>query len=43
VLNFVEDEGHVRFAASLVSADARKLKLSARLLAVAQEVEGRAR
>jgi len=43
VLNFVEDEGHVRFAASLLSADARKLKLSARLLAVAQDVEGRAR
>jgi hypothetical protein len=43
VLNFVEDEGHIRFAASLMAAEARKLKLSARLLAVAQDVEGRAR
>lgn len=41
VLHFVEDEGRVRFGASLVAADARGLKLSARLLAVAQRVEGR--
>jgi hypothetical protein len=43
VLNFMAHEGRVRFAASLTSAEARNLKLSARLLAVAQAVEGRAR
>jgi hypothetical protein len=43
VLNFITEEGRVRFAASLTSAEARNLKLSARLLAVAQAVEGRAR
>jgi len=43
VLNFVVDAGHIRFTASLVAAEARRLKLSARLLAVAQNVEGRAR
>jgi hypothetical protein len=42
VLNFVSDTGHMRFTASLTSAAARNLKLSARLLAVAQSVEGRA-
>lgn len=42
VLNFMESAGHMRFSASLVSAAARSLKLSARLLAVAQAVEGRA-
>jgi hypothetical protein len=40
VLNFMEDAGHMRFSASLASAAARNLKLSARLLAVAQAVEG---
>ncbi|MDB5871095.1 MAG: hypothetical protein JWQ07_537 [Ramlibacter sp.] len=43
VLNFVLDGGRVRFTASLASADARNLKMSARLLAVAQSVEGRTR
>lgn len=41
VLHFVQAEGRVRFGASLTAAQARKLKLSARLLAVAQSVEGR--
>jgi hypothetical protein len=41
VLHFVEDEGRVRFNASLTAAAARNLKLSAKLLAVAQQVEGR--
>lgn len=43
VLNFVTEAGRVRFSASLAAADARGLRLSARLLAVAQAVEGRAR
>lgn len=41
VLFFLRDEGRVRFGASLPAAAARGLKLSARLLAVAQVVEGR--
>ena len=41
VLSFTEEEGRVRFAASLAAATARGLKLSSRLLAVAQQVEGR--
>lgn len=41
VINFVNEGGRVRFSASLASAEARDLKLSARLLAVAQTVEGR--
>jgi hypothetical protein len=41
VLNFFEEGGRVRFSASLASAEARNLKLSSRLLAVAQNVEGR--
>ncbi len=41
VLNFTSEAGRVRFSASLTSAAARGLKLSARLLAVAQSVEGR--
>lgn len=41
VLHFTEDEGRVRFQASLTAAEARGIRLSARLLAVAQEVEGR--
>ena len=43
VLNFVNESGRVRFSASLPAAEARGLRLSARLLAVAQAVEGRAR
>jgi hypothetical protein len=43
VINFMPDGGRVRFAASLASADARNVKLSARLLAVAQLIEGRSR
>lgn len=43
VLNFVNDGGKVRFTASLTAAEARGLRLSARLLAVAQSVEGHAR
>lgn len=41
VLNFEAEEGRMRFSASLTSAEARGLRLSARLLAVAQHVEGR--
>lgn len=41
VLHFTLDEGRVRFHASLTAAEARGLRLSAKLLAVAQEVEGR--
>jgi hypothetical protein len=43
VLNFVAENGRVRFGASITSAEGRGLKLSSRLLAVAQAVEGRAR
>jgi hypothetical protein len=43
VLNFVAEDGKVRFAASLPAAQARGLRLSARLLALAQSVEGRPR
>jgi hypothetical protein len=43
VINFVADGARVRFDASLAAADARDLKLSARLLAVARTVEGRQR
>jgi hypothetical protein len=43
VLNFVTDAGRVRFSASQAAAEARGLRLSARLLAVAQAVEGRPR
>ncbi len=43
VLNFVIVGGRVRFTASLPQADARGLRLSARLLEVAQAVEGRSR
>ncbi len=41
VINFSGEAGRVRFSASLASAEARNLKLSARLLEVAQIVEGR--
>ncbi|WBY01717.1 YfiR family protein [Ramlibacter tataouinensis] len=43
VLNLVTERGRVRFAASLPAAETRGLRLSARLLAVAQNVEGRSR
>jgi hypothetical protein len=43
MLNFVVDDGRVRFTASVPAAEARGLRLSARLLSVAQSVEGRAR
>lgn len=43
VLNFVVEGGRVRFTASLPAAQARSLRLSARLLAVAHSVEGRGR
>jgi len=43
VINFVNDQGRVRFAASLTAAEQRSLRLSARLLAVASHVEGRSR
>lgn len=41
VLFFTQEQGRVRFGASLSAAAARGLKLSAKLLAVAQTVEGR--
>lgn len=40
VLYFSDEEGRVRFGASLPAAQVRGLKLSAKLLAVAQHVEG---
>lgn len=43
VINFITNGSRVRFAASVASAEARGLRLSARLLAVAQSVEGRLR
>ena len=43
VINFVNDGARVRFDASVASAELRDLRLSARLLAVARSVEGRAR
>ena len=43
VLNFVLDAGRVRFTASVPAAEARGLRLSARLLAVAYSVEGHPR
>ncbi|MCD6077755.1 MAG: hypothetical protein K0R89_1693 [Ramlibacter sp.] len=41
VLAFVQEDGRVRFSASLPAATARGIRLSAKLLAVAQQVEGR--
>lgn len=41
VLYFTEEQGRLRFAVSLTAAAARGLKLSSKLLAVAQSVEGR--
>jgi hypothetical protein len=43
VLNFSTTEGRVRFSASLPGAEARAIRLSSRLLAVAQSIEGAAR
>lgn len=43
VLNFMAEGPRIRFTASLASAEARGLRLSARLLEVAQAVEGRQR
>src|SRR4051812_11983390 len=43
VLNFDPDPGRVRFSASIAAAEARGLRLSARLLAIAETVEGRPR
>lgn len=40
VINFSPDGGRVRFSVSLDAAERRDLKLSARLLAVAQAIEG---
>ena len=42
-INFSAEGGRVRFTASPASAEARGIRLSSRLLAVAQAVEGRAR
>jgi hypothetical protein len=39
VINFLLNDGHVRFEISLSSAEKRGLKLSSRLLAVAQNVQ----
>jgi hypothetical protein len=41
VLYFTQDQGRLRFGASLPAAASRGLKLSSKLLAVAQAVEGR--
>jgi len=41
VINFSTQAGRVRFSVSLAAAESRNIKLSARLLAVAQAVEGR--
>jgi hypothetical protein len=43
VINFTAEGGRIRFSASLAAAEARNLRLSSRLLEVAQAVEGRAR
>jgi hypothetical protein len=43
VINFMAEGTRVRFAVSLTAAEARGLRLSARLLAVAQAVEGKPR
>ncbi len=43
IINFSTDTGKVRFSVSLTTAEARALKLSARLLAVAQSIEGHSR
>jgi hypothetical protein len=43
VINFSTEGGRVRFSVSLAAAEARNLRLSARLLAVALVIEGRPR
>lgn len=43
VINFSAEGGRMRFSVSLSAAEARSLRLSARLLAVARDVEGRTR
>lgn len=43
VLDFSDEEGRVRFSASLAAAETRNIKLSARLLTVALRTEGRTR
>ena len=43
VINFVNEQGRIRFSASLTAAEQRSLRLSTRLLAVAYHVEGRSR
>jgi hypothetical protein len=43
VINFSVENGRVRFAVSLPAAETRGIKLSSRLLAVAQSVERRSR
>ncbi|MES2978115.1 MAG: YfiR family protein [Pseudomonadota bacterium] len=43
VINFSAEAGQIRFSVSLVAADQRSLKLSARLLDVARAIEGGAR
>ncbi len=40
VLHFVEDQGRLRFVASVPAAQVRGLRLNAKLLAVAHQVEG---
>lgn len=42
-INFSAQDGRIRFSASPAAAEARGLRLSSRLLAVAQNVEGRGR
>lgn len=43
VINFSSEGGRMRFSVSLSGAEARALRLSARLLVVARDVEGRTR
>jgi hypothetical protein len=41
VVNFVRDEGRVRFEVALDAAERRGLRISSRMLAVAQNVQGK--
>lgn len=43
IINFAISNGRVRFSVSLAAAEARAIRLSSRLLAVAQQIEGRPR
>jgi hypothetical protein len=43
IINFAVSNGRVRFSVSLASAEARAIRLSSRLLAVAQDIERRPR